>query len=56
MNCIASLFTALFSSGRSSTVHTAQSLLERATLARGQSRYEAAQLRANAQALLNTLR
>jgi hypothetical protein len=34
----------------------ARSLLERATRARGQSRYEAAQLRANAQAMLSVLR
>ena len=56
MNRISSLFTALFSSSRSSAIHTAQNLLERATHARGQSHYEAAQLRANAQAVLSVLR
>jgi hypothetical protein len=56
MNRISSLLIALFSSGRSSAVHTAQNLLERATHARGQSHYEAAQLRANAQAVLSVIR
>jgi hypothetical protein len=46
----------LFSSERSSAVNTAQSLLERAMHARGQSSYDAAQLRANAQAVLSVLR
>jgi hypothetical protein len=56
MNRISALFSALFSSDRSSSVHTAQNLLERAMHARGQSQYEAAQLLANAQAVLSIVR
>lgn len=41
---------------RTSPAATARALYERATYARGQSHYEAAQLRANAQAMLSVLR
>jgi hypothetical protein len=56
MNRISQIFSALFGTSQSASVNTARSLLERATHARGQSRYEAAQLRANAQAVLSVLR
>jgi hypothetical protein len=56
MNRISQLFSALFGARQSASVSTAQGLLERATHARGQSRFEAAQLRANAQAMLSVLR
>jgi hypothetical protein len=57
MNRITQLLTSLFvSNERSAYVATARSLLERATHARGQSVFEAAQLRANAQAMLSVLR
>jgi hypothetical protein len=56
MNRISQLFSALFGARQSASVSTAQGLLERATQARGLSHYEAAQLRANAQALLSVLR
>lgn len=56
MNLIKQLFTTLFSSSRSAPAATARALLERAMQARGQSVFEAAQLRANAQALLSVLR
>lgn len=56
MNRISQIFSALFATSQSASVSAARGLLERATHARGQSRYEAAQLRENAQALLNVLR
>jgi hypothetical protein len=56
MNRISHIFAALFGASQSASVNTARGLLERATYARGQSRYEAAQLRANAQAMLSVLR
>jgi hypothetical protein len=60
LNPISQIFSALFgtsqSAPQSTSVSTARGLLERATRARGQSHYEAAQLRANAQAILTVLR
>ncbi len=56
MNRISQLFSRLFNTAHPSPANTARSLLERATHARGQSRHEAAQLRANAQAMLSVLR
>jgi hypothetical protein len=60
MNRINQIFSALFGASQlaspSTSVSTARGLLERATYARGQSHYEAAQLRANAQAILSMLR
>jgi hypothetical protein len=53
---LAALFGTSQSASPSTSIRTARGLLERATHARGQSRYEAAQLRANAQAILNVLR
>lgn len=56
MNRINQIFSALFTTRQSTSVSTACSLLERANHARGQSSYEAAQLRANAQLMLSVLR
>ncbi len=57
MNRIAHiLLSLLVGNERNASVHTARSLLERATQARGQSAYEAAQLRANALAMLSVMR
>jgi hypothetical protein len=60
MNRINQIFVALFGASQSTTgstpVSTARRLMERATYARGQSRYEAAELRANARALLSVMR
>ncbi len=57
MNRIAQLLLSVFTPReRTSPAATARALYERATTARGQSRYEAAQLRANAQAMLSVLR
>ncbi len=60
MNRINQILFALFGASQpaspSTSVNTARGLLERATYARGQSRYEAAQLRANARALLSVMR
>jgi hypothetical protein len=56
MNRISQILSALFGTSQSASVSTARNLLERATYARGQSRFEAAQLRANAQAMLSVLR
>jgi hypothetical protein len=56
MNRISQIFSALFGTKQSASVSAARGLLERATHARGQSHYEAAQLRANAQAMLSVLR
>jgi hypothetical protein len=58
MNRINQIFAALFASSQAApaSVSTACSLLERANHARGQSSYEAAQLRANAKLMLSVLR
>lgn len=57
MNAVLKFFNAVINP-RTNRVPTegARDLLERATAARGQSAFEAAQLRANAQALLSVLR
>ena len=46
----------LASSSQGAYVNTARSLFERAANARGQSRYEAAQLNSNAQRMLSIMR
>ncbi len=58
MNRINQIFSALFATSQpaSISVSTACSLLKRANHARGQSSYEAAQLRANAKLMLSVLR
>jgi hypothetical protein len=56
LNRIARIVANLFSSPERSNSVTARALFERATHARGVSRFEAAQLRANAQAMLNVVR
>jgi hypothetical protein len=56
LNRIARIVASLFSSPERSHSVTARALFERATHARGVSRFEAAQLRANAQAMLNVVR
>ena len=57
MNRIAQFLSNLLSSNSDNHyAHTARSLLERAAHARGQSRYEAAQLANNAQYMLSILR
>jgi hypothetical protein len=57
MNRITQFVVAVFTPReRISPATAARDLYERATIARGQSHYEAAQLRANAQAMLNILR
>jgi hypothetical protein len=57
MNHIVQFVVAVFTPReRTSPASTARDLYERATIARGQSRYEAAQLRANAQSVLSILR
>ncbi len=56
MNRIIQTIASLFTPRRTTPVDAARLLLERATHARGQSAYEAAMLRANAQAVLNVLR
>ncbi len=50
------IFFALFGASQSTSVSTARGLLERASHARGQSSYDAAQLRANAKSMLSVLR
>jgi hypothetical protein len=56
MNRVNQIFSALFATRQSISVSTAQSLLERANHARGQSCHEADQLRANAKLILSVLR
>jgi hypothetical protein len=57
MNRIAQFVVTVFTPReRTSPAATARNLYERSSNARGQSRYEAAQLRANAQAMLSILR
>jgi hypothetical protein len=56
MTRLTQIINSLFTSNRVAPAHAARALLERATHARGQSAYEAAMLRANAQAVLSVLR
>lgn len=57
MNRFVHLIASFFTTNRhGASVRTARALFERATHARGQSRFEAAQLRANAQAMLSVVR
>jgi hypothetical protein len=56
MNRITQFFSALSTAPRTAPAITARGLLERAMHTRGQSAFEAAQLRANARALLSVLR
>jgi hypothetical protein len=56
MNRLIQAIASLFISNRATPVDAARALLERSTNARGQSAYEAAMLRANAQAVLSVLR
>lgn len=56
MNRITQFLSALSPAPRTAPAITARDLLERAMHTRGQSAFEAAQLRANARALLSVLR